>query len=138
MKRQITLAVMFLFIIAGVVTGCKKEVGEDRPLKKKITGKWQIEKREVTTAGAAPEITIGTATDYVDFKDNADDQVEINVGTAHALGGYVVFVDNTFNISISGKLLKCVVNNISDNKFEFTGTRDGTNPAETEKYTLTR
>ena len=129
---------MFLFIIAGIATGCKKEVGENRSLKKKMLGKWQLEKLEITTAGADPVITVGTATDYVDFKDNEDDQIEMNVGTTHSLGTYATLADNTFNVSISGKLLQCVVNSITDNKLEFTGTRDKSNPTVTEKYTLTR
>jgi len=54
MKKQITLVAMVLLIIAGIGTGCKKETGAARPLKKKIEGKWQIAKIENTNARNTP------------------------------------------------------------------------------------
>jgi hypothetical protein len=48
MERRLLFAGMLLLFIASF-TACKKEEGEERPLKAKIVGKWQVNKVEVTT-----------------------------------------------------------------------------------------
>lgn len=138
MKKQITLVAMVLLIIAGIGTGCKKETGVARPLKKKIEGKWQIAKIETTIAGTAPITYIGVAGDFFEFRNDENDQVEVNVGANRTLGTYAVLATDDFNLSLSGKLLNCSVTTINDNKLEFTAVVSGSSPAETRKYFLTR
>jgi hypothetical protein len=138
MKKQITLVAMVLLIIAGIGTGCKKETGAERSLKKKIEGKWQVAKVETTIEGAPMESYTGVAADFFEFRNDENDQVEVNIGTERTLGTYAVLVTANINLLLSGKLLNAEVNTITDNKFEFTATVNGASPKETRKYFLTR
>lgn len=138
MKKQITLSVVTLLMIAGIATGCKKEEGAAKPLKKKIEGKWQLTKKETTTAGAATVTYTGVSTDYFQFRSETEDQVEAKIGADNYVGTYVALATDDLNIILSGKLLNCVVNNITDNVFEFTGTVSSSSPKVTEKYYLSR
>jgi hypothetical protein len=138
MKKQITLIAMFLIIIAGITTGCKKETGEAAPLKTKIVGRWQVARVETTIAGSAMVPHIGVKGDFFEFRGDENDQMEFNYGQERALGNYVVLVTDHINLSFSGKLFNCVVHTITDNKLEFTATSNGVSPAETRKYFLTR
>lgn len=138
MKKQLTLATLLLFVIAGIATGCKKETGEARPLKKKIEGKWQVAKVETTIDGTSPLTYTGVPADFFEFRSDENDQVEVNIGPDRTLGTYVVLASDDFNLSLSGKVFTCLVNTITDNKLEFTGTVNGSSPKETRKYSLTR
>lgn len=138
MKKQITLVAMVLLIIAGIGTGCKKETGAERPLKTKIQGKWQVAKVETTIEGTQMTSYTGVAADFFEFRNDENDQVEVNIGTERTLGNYAVLVTPEINLLLSGKLLNAAVNTITDNKFEFTATVNGSSPKEIRKYFLTR
>jgi hypothetical protein len=138
MKKQITLVAMVLLIIAGIGAGCKKETGAERPLKTKIQGKWQLAKVETTIEGTPMTSYTGVAADFFEFRNDENDQVEVNIGTERTLGTYAVLVTPEINLLLSGKLLNAAVNTITDNKFEFTATVNGSSPKETRKYFLTR
>lgn len=138
MKKQTTLVAMVLLIIAGIGTGCKKETGAARPLKKKIEGKWQVAREEVTVAGTAMVPYTGVAEDFFEFRNDENDQLDVSLKGKRTLGTYGVLATDDFNISLSGELLNCTTNTITDNKFEFTATVNGSNPKQTRKYFLTR
>lgn len=138
MKKQITVATMFLLLITGIVTGCKKETGSSRPLKTRIGGKWLVTKKETTKEGSPMETITGTSTDFLEFRGGDDDQIELSLGTEHSLGTYSVLATDNFNISFPGKLLNCTVNTIDDNNLVFTGTVNGSTPKVSEKYYLKR
>ncbi|NQX42496.1 hypothetical protein SAMN05421820_111220 [Pedobacter steynii] len=138
MKKQITLVVMVLMMIAGITTGCKKETGADAPLKTKIVGRWQVAKVETTVTGTPPTTYTGVAGDFLEFRGDENDQMEFNYGKERALGNYVVFGLENINLSFSGKLFNCVINTLTDNKLEFTATSNGVTPAETRKFFLTK
>lgn len=138
MKKQITLVAMFLIMIAGIVTGCKKETGANAPLKTKIVGRWQIAKVEATVSGTSVPTYTGVAGDFFEFRNDENDQMEFNYGKERALGNYVVFGLDNINLSFSGKLFNCVINTLTDNKLEFTATSNGVTPAETRKFFLTK
>lgn len=138
MKKQITLAVMVLFIVAGTLTGCKKETGEAAPLKKKIEGRWQVAKVETTVEGNEMAVYTGVSGDFFEFRGDENDQMEFNIGSDRALGNYVVLASDDINLSFSGKLFNCDVHTITDNQLEFTARSNGVSPVETRKYFLTR
>lgn len=138
MKKQLTLIALFLFIITGISTGCKKENDAAKSLKKKIEGKWLVAKVETTIEGTSTKTYVGLPTDFFDFRNNDTDQLEVNIGADRAIGTYAILVNDDINLSLSGKVLKSVVSVINNNKFEFTATVDGASPKEVRKYFLTR
>lgn len=138
MKKQLTFAAILLFFMAGIATGCKKETGTDRPLKKKIEGKWQVSKVETTIEGTAMTTYTGIPADFFEFRSDDNDQVEVSIGAERTLGTYATLANDNLNLSLSGKILKIVVNTITDNKFEFTATIEGSSPKEVRKYYLSR
>ncbi|MCX2451061.1 hypothetical protein OQX61_07230 [Pedobacter sp. PLR] len=138
MKKQLTFATVLLFMIAGITTGCKKETGESRSLKKKVEGKWLVSKVETTIAGGATSTYVGLPTDFFEFRNDEKDQLDVNIGTERSLGTYAVLATDDINMVFSGKVLHSTINSITDNSFEFTATVDGSNPKETRKYSLRR
>ncbi|WGQ12264.1 hypothetical protein QG516_11515 [Pedobacter gandavensis] len=138
MKKQLTYAAILLFFMAGIATGCKKETGADRPLKKKIEGKWQVAKVETTIEGTAMTTYTGIPTDFFEFRTDDNDQVEVSIGAQRTLGTYATLANGDLTLSLSGKILKSAVNTITDNKFEFTATVEGSSPKEVRKYYLSR
>lgn len=133
-----------LLLITGGISGCKKEGELDKPLKERMMGRWQVEKIETTSYNASGAVALtetkmyGTA-DYIDFKSNKEDEVEMNLGTGNRfIGNYVVTMFGTFNVALSNKLLTATVDNLTDSDFKFTATRDGSNPKVTETYYLHR
>lgn len=137
MKKQLFLAATFLFLITGII-GCKKEDQNSKPLKEKMVGRWSISKMETTIEGSNPITIVGTASDYIDFKEGEDDIVEINVGERHEFGTYSVFTGGEFNISIDNKLYLGTDAKFDGVKFEFKLTESGSNPKRVQKVYLTR
>ena len=124
-------------------SACKKEVSDD--YQSNMRGRWQIERIETRTYDANGTSVLSSAsipyqaTDYIDFKNNKNDELEMNLGQGNRLmGNYVVLMAGAFNISLSNKLLYCTVENLTDNAFIFTGTVDKSNPKVTETYYLVR
>jgi hypothetical protein len=140
MGKRLLVSATLLFFIA-TFTACKKQDDETKPLRSKIIGKWQVNKIEVTNYaegnGTTVTNTYGTS-DYLDFKDNESDDVELGLGTNRSVGTFSTTVANTLHIDFSSKDLDCVVNTITDNQFQFTGTVTGSNPKITETYYLSR
>jgi len=143
MKIKLTM-IAALLLITGGISGCKKEGELDKPLKERMMGRWQVEKIETTSYNASGAVALtetkmyGTA-DYIDFKSNKEDEVEMNLGTGNRfIGNYVVTMFGTFNVALSNKLLTATVDNLTDSDFKFTATRDGSNPKVTETYYLHR
>ncbi|RZJ79112.1 MAG: hypothetical protein EOO47_11795 [Flavobacterium sp.] len=138
MKRKLALVAVLLLFVAGF-SACKKQDEATKPLRTKILGKWNIAKIEVKT-GSDPIVTTNyTADDYIDFKDNDDDAVELRLGANDTkTGSFAVIMNSTFFLDFSAKDLECEVVTISERQFQFTGKRVGSNPAVTETYYLTR
>ena len=136
MKKLLFSSLILLFI-AGF-TACKKETFEDKPLRSKMLGKWRVNKIDVTTGSSATVSTVYSPTDYIDFKDNTSDDVELGLGSNRAVGTFSSSIDQSFYLDFSSKDLECVATTITENKFEFKGTVVGSNPKITETYYLTR
>lgn len=107
-------------------------------------GKWSISKIEVsgyTVADLAgdPKKVNGTITglsgDYMDFKSNNDDQVELNIQGDRSIGTYIS-TGEAFNMSFSEGDFYCTVNNLTEKQFQFTAKLDKTNVVKV--YYLTR
>jgi len=135
-KRLLFIATMVLFIAS--FTACKKESEATKPLRTKILGKWQVNKIDVTTAGSATITTSYSSSDYMDFKDNSNDDFELGLGTNRQVGRFTSSIDNSLFLDFSSKDLDCQVTTISDNQLQFTGTVVGSNPKITETYYLSR
>ena len=95
-------------------------------------------KVETTIEGTQMTSYTGVAADFFEFRNDENDQVEVNIGTERTLGNYAVLVTPEINLLLSGKLLNAAVSTITDNKFEFTATVNGSSPKEIRKYFLTR
>lgn len=137
MKKKLLFAGTMLLFIASI-TACKKQDDATKPLKEKMLGKWQVNKIDVTTAGSATISTTYAAGDYLDFKDNTNDDFELGLGTNRSVGTYTTRIDNTIFLDFSSKDLECTLNTITTNQFQFTGTVVGSNPKVTETYYLSR
>lgn len=137
MKKQLLFAVTIL-IFAVSFTACKKQNEATKPLRTKIIGKWQVNKIEVATVGSATVSTSYVASDYIDFKDNTNDDFELGLGTNRSVGRYSSRIDNVLYLDFSAKDLECTITTITGNQFQFTGTVVGSNPKVTETYYLSR
>jgi len=142
MKRQITILSLFL-LIASTIISCKKD---DTSLKAQMLGRWTLNK--IVTSGYTAEetlkdpkkingtVTYGTTSDYVDYKSNNDDQVELSLSGNRTIGTYVIIYSDQFSMDINDGLNYCKVNSITANKLEFTAKIDKTNV--TKVYSLSR
>ncbi len=138
MKTKI-IAILALFLTIALLTACKKE--DQNSFRSKITGRWKvnkIEKRNVAS-GAVTESINYTAAEYIDFKNNENDEVELNLGNGNqVIGNYVVIKGQSFNISFSNKLLYCTADELTGNTFKFTANVGKNNAEVTETYYLSR
>ena len=137
MKKQLLLSSLVLLFVASF-TACKKESFEEKPLRSKMIGKWQVNKIDVTIGSSPTVSTTYAPSDYIDFRDNKDDDVELGLGTNRSVGRFSSSIDNSFYIDFSSKDLECLATTITENKFTFTGTVVGSNPKITETYYLSR
>ena len=142
MKTKL-LAIIALFLASALFTACKKE--DSDTFKAKISGRWKVNKIEKKTYDAngttvATTVTNSyTDTDYIDFKNNENDELEINLGSGNrVMGNYVVIMGQQFNISLSDKLLYCNTDLLNETTFQFTGSVDKSSPKVTETYYLKR
>ncbi|WP_147273613.1 hypothetical protein [Pedobacter chinensis] len=140
MKRQITF-LSLLVVVTTMLFSCKKD---ETSLKARMMGKWNISKIEVsgyTVADLAgdPKKVNGTITglsgDYMDFKSNNDDQVELNIKGDRSIGTYIS-TGEAFNMSFSEGDFYCTVNSLTEKQFQFTAKLDKTNVVKV--YYLTR
>lgn len=142
MNRQITIFSLFFFI-ASTLISCKKDTTS---LKAQMMGKWTLNK--IVTSGYTAEETLkdpkkmngtvnyGTSSDYIDFKSNNDDQVELSLSGNRTIGTYVIIYSDQFSMDINDGLNYCKVTSITANKLEFTAKIDKTNV--TKVYSLSR
>ncbi|RZL50630.1 MAG: hypothetical protein EOP00_03335 [Pedobacter sp.] len=137
MKKRLLFAGTLLLFIA-TFTACKKQDEATKPLRAKIIGKWQVNKIDVTTAGAATVTTTYASGDYMDFKDNSTDDFELGLGANRSVGTYSSSIDNSLFLDFSSKDLQCTVTSVTDNQLQFTGTVVGSSPKITETYYLSR
>jgi len=140
MKKQITLLALVI-AFTSVLISCKKD---DESVKARVTGRWSIQKIEVsgyTTADTQADptkvntIINGTSGDYMDFKADNDDQVELSIKGNRNIGNYVI-VDNRLNISFSEGNYYSTVTALTMNQLQFTAKLDKTNVVKI--YYLTR
>lgn len=134
MKKQITsLSLFFLAIIALI--SCKKD---DTSLKARITGKWTVTKIEVS--GNTNESLNGTFTysinDYLDFKSDDDDQVELSLSNQRTIGNYITSLGNDFSMVFPEGTSYCTASVLTGTQLQFTAKIDKTNIVK--KYYLTR
>ena len=142
MKRQITI-LSLLMLFTSTIISCKKD---ETSLKAQMMGKWTLNK--IVTSGYTAEETLkdpkkvngtvnyGTTSDYIDYKSNNDDQVELSLSGNRTIGEYSIIYSDQFTMSINDGLNYCKINSISANKLEFTAKIDKTNV--TKVYSLTR
>lgn len=138
MKKQLVFGAIILLFITSF-TACKKQDEATKPLRAKMIGKWRVNKIDITIVGSDPISTTYGAADYIDFKDNTSDDVELGLGSNRSLGTFGSTIDDSkFYLDFSSKDLDCKVSTITTNEFEFTGTVVGSNPTITETYFLSR
>jgi hypothetical protein len=135
MKRQITILSLFL-LIASTIISCKKD---DTSLKAQMLGRWTLNR--IVTTGYTDDklngdVTYGKTNDYIDYKSNNDDQVEISLSGNRTIGEYVIIYSDQFSMSVNDGLNYCKINSITANKLEFTAKIDKTNV--TKVYSLSR
>ena len=135
MKKQITFITMLLFILA-TVTGCQKD--EDTSVKKDIFGKWQIAKIETTISGSVTVTYTGVSSDYIEFRNNEQDEAIVSFNSNNYIGNYIVLENDGLNLSYNNKTRISKITTITDKKLEFTATVEGSTPQTTEKYYLIR
>jgi hypothetical protein len=137
MKVKLLYTSLFLLLVTGF-TACKKETGEDRPLREKVIGKWTVEKITVKTGSATPVTTEYGGSDYVDFKNNETDDVEISLKGERTVGSFATTADNLLYLNLTTKNLQCKVVKVSNTEFVFEGNVNSSNPAIFETYYLSR
>lgn len=134
MKRQITILSLFL-IISATLFSCKKDTTS---LKSRIIGKWTVNK--IVVSGNSSQELNGTfnytANDYLDFKSNDDDQVELSLTNQRTIGSYITSLGNDFNMVFPEGTSYCTISTISETQLQFTAKIDKTNIVKV--YTLTR
>ena len=135
MKKQITFIIALLFIFAGL-TGCQKD--ENTSAKKDIFGKWQIAKIETTISGSVTVTYTGVSSDYIEFRNNEQDEAIVSFNSNNYIGNYVVLDNDGLNLSYNNKTRISKITTITDKKLEFTATVEGSTPQTTEKYYLIR
>jgi len=134
MKRQITFLSLFFLAIATLIS-CKKD---ETSLKARIMGKWTVNKIEVT--GNTNESLNGTfnytINDYMDFKSNEDDQVELSLTNQRTIGTYTASLGNDFGMVFPEGTSYCTASVLTGTQLQFTAKIDKTNIVK--KYYLTR
>ncbi|KQS41853.1 hypothetical protein [Pedobacter sp. Leaf194] len=134
MKKRITLLSLF-FLATATLFSCKKD---ETSLKARMIGKWTVNKIEVS--GNSNQTLNGTfnytANDYLDFKSNEDDQVELSLTNQRTIGNYTVSLGNDFGMIFPEGTSYCTVSTISGTQLQFTAKIDKTNIVK--KYYLTR
>ncbi|WP_175635422.1 hypothetical protein [Pedobacter ghigonis] len=97
-----------------------------------MMGRWTLD-RIVTTGYTADEtlkdptkinadVTYGKTSDYVDYKANNDDQVEVSLSGNRTIGTYIIIYSDQFTMDLNDGSNFCAVNSITGNKFQFTAT----------------
>ena len=132
MKRQITI-LSLLVVVASIFFSCKKD---ETSVKARITGKWTVSKMEVTGYTAADfagdpnkingNLTHGATSDYMDFKSDDDDQVELSLKGNRTIGNYITVGDN-FTMTFPEGIFYCTVNTFTTQNLQFTAKLDKTN-----------
>jgi len=134
MKKQITI-LSLLFLATTALFSCKKD---ETSLKARIVGKWTVNKIEVS--GNTNETLNGTFTytinDYLDFKSNDDDQVELSLTNQRTIGTYTASLGSEFGMIFPEGTSYCTVSTLSGTQLQFTAKIDKTNIVK--KYYLTR
>lgn len=134
MKKQITI-IGLLFIATTALLSCKKDTTS---LKARIMGKWTVNRIEVS--GNTKQSLNGTFNytkdDYMDFKSNNDDQVELSLTNQRTIGTYTTSLGDEFSMIFPEGDSYCTVANITGTQFQFTAKIDKTNIVKT--YFLTR
>jgi len=125
MKKQITFLSLFVLVTASLIS-CKKDTTS---LKARIVGKWIVNKIEVSgnTSSSANGTFNYTNSDYIDFKSNDDDQVELGLTNQRTIGTYETTLDSQFSMVFPEGASYCTVNSLSDTNFQFTAKIDKTN-----------
>jgi hypothetical protein len=141
MKAKITSLCLFILTAISVVS-CKKD---DESVKARIIGKWNVNKVEVTGYTGTETTkngTFGVTGDYMDFKANNDDQVELrltNPITSQSntnIGTYIGTQDGFNMVFAADGSSYCTINTLTDTKLTFTAKIDKTNVVKV--YTLSR
>lgn len=142
MKRQITI-LSLLMLLTSTIISCKKDTTS---LKAQMLGRWTLNR--IVTTGYTAEDTLkdpkkvngdvkyGTTSDYVDYKSNNDDQVELSLSGNRTIGTYAIIYSDQFSMDINDGLNYCTINAISSGQLQFTAKIDKTNV--TKVYYLSR
>jgi len=134
MKKQFTMFCLFL-LVATAMFSCKKD---ETSLKARIIGKWTVNKIEVSgNTNATLNGTFNyTINDYMDFKPNDDDQVELSLNNQRTIGTYTGSLGNDFTMSFPEGISYCTTSVLTGNQLQFTAKIDKTNIVKV--YYLTR
>ncbi|MFD2286012.1 hypothetical protein GJU39_01600 [Pedobacter petrophilus] len=134
MKKQITI-IGLLFIATTALLSCKKD---QTSFKARIVGKWMVNKIEVS--GNTNQSLNGTFNytrdDYMDFKLNSEDQVELSLTNQRTIGNYTTSLGDEFGMIFPEGTSYCTTTNLTATQFQFTAKIDKTNIVKT--YYLTR
>lgn len=129
MKRQITLLSLLLLVTTTIIS-CKKD---DTSLKARMLGRWSLSKIVVSGYTGTDALTkngtfnYGTSADYIDFKSNNDDQVELSLSGNRTIGTYLIVYEDQFTMDLNDGMNYANVNSLTTNQFQFTSKIDKTN-----------
>ena len=125
MKKQFTMLCL-LVLTTFTIFSCKKD---NESVKARIIGKWTVNKIEIS--GNADETLNGvfpyTINDYMDFKLNDDDQVELSLKNQRTIGSYIVSLGSEFNMVFPEGTSYCTISTLNANQLQFTAKIDKTN-----------
>ncbi|RBQ06198.1 hypothetical protein DRW42_13985 [Pedobacter miscanthi] len=130
-------------LLTSTIFSCKKDTTS---LKAQLLGRWTLNR--VVTTGYTAEDTLkdpkkvngdvkyGTTSDYVDYKPDNDDTIELSLSGNRTIGSYSIIYSDQFTMSINDGLNYCQINSISAGQLQFTAKIDKTNV--TKVYYLSR
>jgi hypothetical protein len=125
MKKQFTMLCL-LVLTTITISSCKKDT---ESVKARIIGKWTVNKIEVS--GNMDETLNGTFSytlnDYLDFKSNDDDQVELSLKNQRTIGSYITSLGSEFNMVFPEGTSYCTINTLNASQLQFIAKIDKTN-----------
>ena len=134
MKKQLTV-IGLLFMVTATLFSCKKDTVS---LKARIMGKWTVNKIEVSgnTNSSLNGTFNYTINDYIDFKSDNDDQVELSLNNQRTIGTYTASLGDDFVMSFPEGVSNATVKSLTQSQLQFTAKIDKTNIVKV--YYLTR
>lgn len=128
MKKQ-HLFLGALSMLLFMLVSCKKEPSAN--IKSDMFGVWKVTKIE-TKVGSEPVSTVNyTVNDYIDFKKNNDDQVEMHLDGSTKVGSFLVLINSQFTMQFAATHETCNILKLTEKNFEFSSKLEGSNITKT-------